>query len=276
MWKWLLTLVFAGSCLVSQAQNSQTDQGANAPPLSQILNFEAEPKGTLPGGWYANPAETISADSEVVHGGRRSARIERNASSQGDFSALTYSIPIDFSGKTVELSGFIRSQDVSVFVGLWLREDGESPALQFDNMQNRHVRGTTPWTQYTISLPLAAGAKQLFFGFLQQGTGKSWVDDLSLLVDGKPLETAPKIEKPTVLDQDHQFDNGSGIILTSLTEVQIENLVVLGKVWGFLKYHHAKVTSGQFHWDYELFRVMPEILSAKRPCFRQCWLGSMD
>lgn len=33
-------------------------------------------------------------------------------------------------------------------------------------------------------------------------------------------------------------------------------------VWGFLKYHHPAVTSGQHHWDYELFRIMPQVLAA--------------
>ena len=269
MGKLFLALTIAALILMSQAQTPRDDQPANVdaklgPPLVQVLGFEVEPKDGLPGGWYATPAGTIFADSAVVHGGRWSARIERTTASPGDFSTVTNSIPANFSGHTIQLSGFVRSEDVSGFVGLWLREDGDAPALQFDNMQNRQIRGTTPWTQYTVSLPFVPEAKQVFFGFLQAGTGKSWVDDLSLLVDGKPVDSVPKVEKPkTILDQDHQFDNGSGIVLTSLTEVQIENLVALGKVWGFLKYHHPKVTSGHLHWDYELFRVMPEVLAAK-------------
>ncbi len=64
------------------------------------------------------------------------------------------------------------------------------------------------------------------------------------------------------LDRDHQFDGGSGIVLKHLSTVQIQNLATLGKVWGFLKYHHPQVTSGDLHWDYELFRVLPAILEA--------------
>lgn len=66
----------------------------------------------------------------------------------------------------------------------------------------------------------------------------------------------------TVLDRDHEFDAGSKITLREVTPRQIENLATLGRVWGFLKYHHPKITSGQLHWDYELFRVMPAILAA--------------
>jgi C-terminal processing protease CtpA/Prc len=37
---------------------------------------------------------------------------------------------------------------------------------------------------------------------------------------------------------------------------------MLGKVWGFLKYHHPAIAAGQRHWDYDLFRIMPRVLDA--------------
>jgi len=84
-----------------------------------------------------------------------------------------------------------------------------------------------------------------------------------LLVDGKPIWEAPKlVRKPTVVDIDHKFDGGSGISLTALTNTQINNLATLGKVWGFLKYHHPQIISGQHHWDYDLFRILPVVLAA--------------
>jgi hypothetical protein len=68
---------------------------------------------------------------------------------------------------------------------------------------------------------------------------------LQLLLDGKPISEAPKFERPkTPLNLDHEFDRGSGITVSTLTPPQIENLAVLGKVWGFLKYHHPAVTNG--------------------------------
>jgi hypothetical protein len=61
---------------------------------------------------------------------------------------------------------------------------------------------------------------------------------------------------------DHEFDGGSRIRLGALTPVQTDNLVLLGKVWGFIKYHHPVVTTGQRQWDFELLRVMPLVLAA--------------
>jgi C-terminal processing protease CtpA/Prc len=169
-----------------------------------------------------------------------------------------------FSGTTIELRGYLRTEDVSDFVGLWMREDGETPALAFDNMQDRKLRGTTAWTEYTISLPVHSEARKLFFGVLLSGTGKAWADDLQLLVDGKPIWDAPKVERPaTALERDHQFDGGSGIVISGeISKIQVENLATLGRVWGFLKYHHPQVITGQFHWDYELLRAMPQVFSA--------------
>ena len=59
-----------------------------------------------------------------------------------------------------------------------------------------------------------------------------------------------------------EFVDRSGITISSLTEVQAEHVAVLGQVWGYLKYHHPKVTSGELHWDFELFRVLPRVLEA--------------
>ena len=76
-------------------------------------------------------------------------------------------------------------------------------------------------------------------------------------------DSAPDIEvAKSVLDGDRQFDLGSGIALADLTPNQIDNLALLAKVWGFLKYYHPQVTAGKLHWDYELFRILPAVLAA--------------
>jgi C-terminal processing protease CtpA/Prc len=232
--------------------------------LQDLLGFEAEPQGSLPGGWGGGPKETISLDSESPHNGLRAVRFERRADSAQGFSTVTHSIPMDFAGETIEMRGFLRTDNVSGFVGLWMREDGDTPSLAFDNMHKQALSGTHDWAEYSISLPVRSAAKTLYFGVLIAGTGTAWADDLQLLVDGKPVGEAPSREIPrTVLDEDHQFDNGSSIALSALNRSQVRSLTTLGKVWGFLKYHHPAVTSGKRHWDFELLRVLPEVLAAR-------------
>jgi C-terminal processing protease CtpA/Prc len=234
--------------------------------LAGVLSFEKEPSGTRPAGWSAFPPGDIFADDTTVHGGKRSVRIERQADGAGQFSGINLAIPMDFAGNAIELRGFVRTENVSDFAALWMREDGESRQagpLAFDSMQRLHINGTTDWKQYSIFVPMQPDARQLYIGFLLAGAGKAWADGLQLLVDGKPIWEAPKVERPkTILDTDHDFDNGSKVVITELSKVQIENLGSLGKIWGFLKYHHPEIAAGRRHWDYDLFRILPAVLKA--------------
>jgi len=248
----LALLVLTGSTALAQQQDFES-----------ILRFEGARAGETLRGWGGAPAETIHFDSTVVHSGSGAARLARDTGSPRAFTTITKRLEIDFSGQRLELRGFLRTEGVSDFAGLWMREDGPSGGLQFDNMQNQGLRGTTGWTEYTIRLPLDAKARELYFGVLVVGEGTVWADDLQLLVDGKPISQAPKRAiEPTILETDQEFDAGSSITVSSLTESQIEHVAVLGMVWGFLKYHHPRVAAGELHWDFELFRVLPEVLEA--------------
>src|SRR6185369_7646388 len=253
-WQFLLwlALVWPG--------HSQTYTRQN---IATILGFENNSRaGVPPAAWLANTSAGIVTDTQFVHSGKYSARFDRTASSTPSFSTITQSIAIDFAGTTIRWRGWIKMQNVGDYVALWAREDDPNGTnVQFATMEGKGVRGTADWQQYSITMPWNSRAKTLYFGFFLSGAGTAWVDDLELLVDDVPVAQAPN-RVLTVLDTDHQFDNGSGIALTTLSNTQIANLTTLAKVWGFLKYHHPAVTSGQHHWDYDLFRVMPQVLAA--------------
>jgi C-terminal processing protease CtpA/Prc len=260
----LLCLAAAAKCAAETQSGATQEAAARAAQQSELdpaLGFEAQASGSVLGGWGGGPTGTIFAERNAVHGGKVAARIARDAKSAENFSSVTKVIPLNFSGGTIELRGFLRTEDVSGFAGLWMREDGQSRSLAFDNMQKRQLTGTTDWTEYSIKLPVHEDAQRLFFGFLLSGTGEAWADDLQLLVDGKPVWDLP-VRAKTAMEMDTQFDSGSGIAAQALLAGQIQNLVTLGKVWGFLKYYHPAVTGGQRHWDYDLLRVLPTILGA--------------
>ena len=41
------------------------------------------------------------------------------------------------------------------------------------------------------------------------------------------------------------------------------NLELMGRIWGFLKYHHPAITAGEYDWDHELIRILPDYVKAK-------------
>ncbi len=230
--------------------------------IAEILGFELRGSDDLPAGWSGLPSGTIAAEDSVVHSGRWAVRLDRSQNPSREFSTISSSIPLDFTGARVELRGFLRTRNVTGFAGLWLREDGDSGTLALDNMKAQQLAGTHDWREFKVALPLDAKAHRLVFGALLVGAGIAWVDDLQLLIDGKPVAEAPQLP-PEPLETDHEFDQGSRIQLTELTPLQIENLVTLARVWGFLKYHDPAVTAGRRRWDYDLFRIMPRVLAAR-------------
>ena len=131
----LLGRLLSGICRSQEAASAERSQTK----LQPVLGFEVPLEGGKPQGWGGAPDGTLFLDDKIVHGGKSSARIERNASSPNNFSTFTKFLPIDFTGSSLELRGFLRTEDVTEFSGLWTREDGERPTLAFDNMQAKRL-----------------------------------------------------------------------------------------------------------------------------------------
>lgn len=235
--------------------------------LKQKLNldFEHHTNG-LPSNWkvFGDQEYKFSIDSIHKKSGRFSAVIE-NTSDKSDFGALSIVLPDHYEGKTIRLSGFIKTENVTDgYAGLWVRID---PNLGFDNMENRGVIGTSDWTAYEIVLPLKAKeTESIVVGGILVGKGKMWLDGLKVFIDGMELDDPKlKVYKKNVFhnQKDQAFDKGSKIVFPTLNPNIIGNLTLLGRIWGFMKYHHPEVAKGNYNWDYELFRFLPEYLSTK-------------
>ena len=97
--------------------------GTDSPP--GVFDFESG-SGTAPDNWRGGPAATLTVDSTVVHSGNLSGRIQRDADSEGAFSALSFRLPADRTGDFIELRGWLKSEDVDEWFGLWLRLDGNA------------------------------------------------------------------------------------------------------------------------------------------------------
>ena len=93
-----------------------------------VFDFESGP-GPGPDSWQGGAAATLSADSTEVHTGNLSARIQRDADSDGSFSALSFRLPADRRGDFIELRGWLKSENVDEWFGLWLRLDGNAGVI---------------------------------------------------------------------------------------------------------------------------------------------------
>jgi len=146
------------------------------------------------------------------------------------------------------------------FAGLLLRIDGNGQSIEFDNMQNRNINGTRDWHKYKITLHYPVEGEVIYVAGLLSGKGKAWFDDFTVSINGGDIQTLKEIEKAEPLAKsDDEFRHGSNFVLEYANQQQLNNLFILCKIWGFVKYHHPEIAKGNINWDYELFRMLPAI-----------------
>ena len=167
-----------------------------AQQLPTNLGFESHDSNSTPLGWLVSgKGFEIVVDSQTTMAGRFSLQIRRVTTAKDTgrgFASVAQSYPVAVAaGRKLHLTGYIRTQDINTgFAGFWMRVDGPSGSLAFDNMQERAPHGTTPWTRYDIELPVDSGARNVIVGMLLPGDGTAWFDSLTFEVVGAPMPRA--------------------------------------------------------------------------------------
>ncbi len=136
-------------------------------------------------------------------GGFMLSTMENNESPQSSF-------PEKYLGKRVRLTGYVKTENVNEWAGLWLRvgKKGGDEALGFDNMRygkkDRSIKGTTPWTKYEVVLDVPMNASNIVYGVMIAGTGEvRWHTPVLEVVDASVPVTANVLkEYPGILQRD--------------------------------------------------------------------------
>ncbi len=153
------------------------------------------------GDWqFGGKGYDVGLDSREAHDGKASLRFAFQEA--GAFGVSVLSIPVGGTrSKEATLGGWIKTEAVERgFAGFWMRIDAaDGTQLALENMQATNIHGTTPWRRYEISLKVPDQAARIVFGGLLTGSGKAWVDDLSITAaDAVPV--APVAVEGSVRD----------------------------------------------------------------------------
>jgi carboxyl-terminal processing protease len=196
--------------------------------------------------FYYKKQHRIAPDSIVRRQGRYSVRIQYAPDapdrSDGQFVNI---IPLDVPCKKLRVVCYAKVAGPKPGgVGVLLSQDkGEKNIVsEMITIQD------TAWTLYSREFDMSKFTFPL--DHIRITTGYSgeeslWLDDFTILADGKPLQATTSFCKP--VDETIQ----------PLTREQVIRLALLGQTWGFLKYYHPEVAKGSFNWDMELFRMIP-------------------
>ncbi len=254
---------------------------ADTPVLLQVpdnMGFEALAfQDSMPVNWTCDGA-VCAYDTACSRSGGYSARL--TAAESGAEGYLERTIPMYYLGEELTFSGWIRGGDsppsaVGAFIAV---TDRMGNTLGYSEYEFPGVPGSS-WDRFSITVPKSAFADSVDFGVWVRGPGEVHADDFQLLLNGRPLVES-SVRGPFGAILDTEFDSGSGIEFGELDRFQMESLVILGRMWNFLKYHHPKVCSGELNWDHELFRVLPGVIAASDQASREaalmCLLPSVE
>jgi hypothetical protein len=136
--------------------------------------------------WSISPIDAqayeFAVDTDVFRSGKQSIRIRSLAGDRG--GAIYQVLPAaDLRGKTVELSGWLKTDDAtSGGAVLTLRAFRGDRLLEYNIMRKAPVKGTTEWTRYSIPLKLSKNVSSLEVGVALDSKGTVWADNLELNV----------------------------------------------------------------------------------------------
>lgn len=150
-----------------------------------------------------NPAEyEMGVDHNCVHQGKASGYIRSINEKTEGFATMMQTFKADaFRGQNLQLSGFLKTNDVDGWCGLWMRVDGQDEeVLRFDNMSNRPVTGTTEWKQHSIVLQVPESSTSISLGVLLYKKGQVWANNLRIDTVGDEMPTTNMDDDEKLLD----------------------------------------------------------------------------
>jgi len=161
--------------------------------LDRIVVFEGQPIG-----WSGTLG--VGTTSTAPRSGRTNAYLANAAQGEPLARVMGQYLRADqYRGKRVRLSGWLRPRSVGAtpYSGLWMRVDGPTTSLAFDNMANRAVTGNGDWRQVSVVLDVDSAAVAIAFGAQFQGTNMLLVDDLTLEVVDHTVPSTNVLTAPT-------------------------------------------------------------------------------
>ena len=217
----LILLLFINGCRQDEANSSTSTSPAYIVPLNDNNN------DGFPDGWDQVGLPDHRDDYEIMLDTATGYQDETSLLIQTDkaipenvFGAASRELTNinQYKGHRIQLSGYIKTESVTDWAGLWLQVMGvgRGNSLAFDNMFDRAPTGTTDWQRFSLVLdvPDDVGISAIYYGFLLGGSGKAWVDDIQFDIVGEDVP---------VTDMQPAMDGAAEAEATAVTQQAIFN-----------------------------------------------------
>lgn len=159
-------------------------------------------------GWFLSGTDQFNyemgIDHEIVHQGKASGYLKsKTVLDESSFSTMMQQFKADkFRGRRIKLSCFLKTKDVQSFSSMWMRVDNtDGDVVQFDNMSNRSISGSTNWNRYSIVLDIPENSSIIAFGVILSGQGHVWMDQFTFEEVDESVETTNLENHSELLDE---------------------------------------------------------------------------
>ena len=206
----------------------------NVEPRPVNLDFEQGTLGQVPDGWHCPTTITFGAEltSERPKSGKYAAVLfsKQTTAAGPPFGNLMQAIDATpFRGKRVRFRASVRVEGEEGRAQLWMRVDrtGDKPGF-FDNMGDRPVTASE-WREYEIIGDVEEDAEVLNLGMILLGTGKAWLDAVSVEDLGKVVVRS---DPPR-----------------ALTARGLDNVIAFTRLLGYVRHFHPSDEAATTNWD---------------------------
>jgi hypothetical protein len=161
------------------------------------LAFAAQAEA--PKGWMLAGSEPAKYDTGLEARGSGKVAFIRGrpgeATTAGFGTLMQSANASPYLGKRLRLSASLKAEGADA-AQMWMRVDGRTGPLTFDNMDSRPLTRTTEWKRYEIVLDVPAEATNVAFGFFLKGQGKVSADDFRLDIVGRDVPVTGRALTP--------------------------------------------------------------------------------
>jgi hypothetical protein len=176
--------------------------GTAAETVPANSGFEQGEPGQAPAHWRVPKVSGyhVLVSNESPKSGRQCVMIERTTEKPGPFGNVVQGIDAtSFRGKRVRYRAAVRTE-IDGDKGraqLWFRVDlprkkGQRDVGFFDNMHDRPINKKN-WEYYEIVGDVAEDAETIYLGMFLAGSGRAWIDDVSLEVVDKDTQVTGRV-----------------------------------------------------------------------------------
>ena len=216
----------------------------------------------LPEGWKKIGFHKVTIQANSENDKDKFVTIESRSASP--FGVIQYHFPIENAGKRITMSANVKVNQLSdsgkAAIGIAFFKGSQRIAL----FANTEIEKNDNWKQYSVSaIPPPDADRFAITGAVMGGGVASFNNFQVATFRGASKELNGNWEGLFPAVADDEFDAGSKIETLPTDAETVAALDLLGRVWGFVKYHHPTIADGKKNWDYELLRFLPGFLAAK-------------